>query len=115
MQVEPQVAFEGFEPDDRVRDRVASEIGKLEGYFEHITSCRVVVKLGSGRRQHGDLYEVTIQLALPSGRDVIVNRNPSANHAHEDVLVTIRDAFRAARRQMQDEVKKMRGDVKQSV
>lgn len=113
MQVEPQIAFEGFEPAEHVRSRVSSEIEKLEEFFQDITSCRVVVKATPGRRQHGDLYEVSIHLVLPGGREVVANRHPAANHAHEDVLVTIRDAFKAARRQLQDEARKLRGDVKQ--
>lgn len=113
MQVEPQIAFEGFEPAEHVRSRVSSEIEKLEQFFEDIISCRVVVKAASGRRQHGDLYEVSIHMVLPGGREVVANRHPPANHAHEDVLVTIRDAFSAARRQLQDEARKLRGDVKQ--
>lgn len=115
MQVEPQIAFEGFEPAEHVRSRVSSEVEKLEEFFDHITSCRVVVKATPGRRQHGDLYEVSIHVVLPDGREVVANRHPAANHAHEDALVTIRDAFRAARRQLQDEVRKLRGDVKQPV
>lgn len=114
MQVEPQIAYEGFDPAEHVRRRVSSEIENLEKFFGHITACRVVVKATSGRRQHGDLYEVSIHVSLPDGRDVVANRHPSASHAHEDVLVAIRDAFNAARRQLQDQARKLRGDVKTS-
>ncbi|MGZ5863734.1 MAG: HPF/RaiA family ribosome-associated protein [Methyloceanibacter sp.] len=34
------------------------------------------------------------------------------NHAHEDVYVAIRDAFDAAVRQVEDHVRRMRGDTK---
>lgn len=46
------------------------------------------------------------------GSEIVVNREPSEHHAHEDVYVAIRDAFRAARRQVQDAVRKRRRDVK---
>jgi len=35
------------------------------------------------------------------------------DHAHEDVYVALRDAFKAARRQLQDSIRKKRGKVKQ--
>lgn len=114
MQVEPKIAFEGFEPARHVRSRVSSEVRKLDKYFGQITSCRVAVKAATGRRQHGDLYEVTIHLALPDGRDVVVNKHPGSNPAHENVLVAVRDAFRAARRQLEDHAQKLRGEVKTS-
>ena len=34
------------------------------------------------------------------------------NHAHEDFYVTMRDAFNAARRQLEDYVRRRRGKVK---
>ncbi|MGH8731193.1 MAG: hypothetical protein ACREVF_05715 [Burkholderiales bacterium] len=35
------------------------------------------------------------------------------NHdAHEDVYVALRDAFNAASRQLEDSIRRMRGDVK---
>lgn len=112
MKVEPQIVFEGFEPPDHVERRVSSEIEKLERFFGRITSCRVVVKGTPGRRQHGDLYEVSVHVVLPDGREVMANRHPPNRQAHQDVLVAIRDAFNAAQRQLREEVSKLRGDVK---
>jgi ribosome-associated translation inhibitor RaiA len=45
-------------------------------------------------------YRVRIQLALPAGA-VIVGPDHPGNAAHEDVYVAIRNAFRAARRQLE--------------
>lgn len=112
MKAAPQIAFEGFEPSDAVRGRIDREVEKLERFFGRITSCRVVVARAQHRRRKGDLYTTSVHLALPDGRDVAANRNPPANHAHEDVLVAIRDSFAAARRQLQDQARKLRGEVK---
>ncbi len=112
METPPKITFEGIEPSDAVRARVDSEISKLERFFGRITSCRVVIAKRQKRHVHGDLFNVSVHLALPNGREVVANRNPPEDHAHEDVYVTIRDAFAAARRQLQDEARKIRGDVK---
>jgi cold shock CspA family protein len=64
-------------------------------------------------RQHhkGTLFHVRIDLRVP-GRELVVNRDPTEHHAHEDVYVAIRDAFDAARRQLEDHAREMRGGVK---
>ena len=40
--------------------------------------------------------------AVPGGEDIVVSRDPGATGRHEDAHVTIRDAFDAAGRQLQD-------------
>jgi cold shock CspA family protein len=42
----------------------------------------------------------------------VVDRNPSADHAHEDPYVAVRDAFNAARRRLQDHQRRFEGRVK---
>ncbi|TNE37104.1 MAG: HPF/RaiA family ribosome-associated protein [Alphaproteobacteria bacterium] len=108
-----QIVFEGFPPSDAVRARVQQEAEKLDQFFERIHGCRVVICESNKRKTHGNLFDVTVHLSMPDGRDIHINHNPSLDHAHEDVYVAIRDAFRAARRKLQDEARKMRGNIKQ--
>jgi cold shock CspA family protein/ribosome-associated translation inhibitor RaiA len=112
METPPQITFQDFTPSDAARAKVEAETARLDEFFDRITDCRVVVRRGGHRRHRGDLFEVSIHLSLPEGRSVDVSRNPGADHAHEDLLVAVRDAFAAARRQLQEEARKMRGDVK---
>jgi cold shock CspA family protein len=111
MDVKPHIVFEGIEPLDRIRDQVRAELDKLER-FGRIISCRVVVAKPQNRHRHGDLFHVAVHLTLPEGREVHADRNPSKDHSHEDFNVALRDAFTAARRQLQSAARKMRGDVK---
>jgi len=112
MESEPHIAFEGIDPSDAINARVVSEIGKLERLFGRITACRVIISKPQKRHRRGDLYAVSVHLTLPDGKDLHADRNPPKDHAHEDVYVAIRDAFSAARRQLQDEVRILRGKVK---
>jgi hypothetical protein len=50
-------------------------------------------------------------MPVPGAADISVSREPAATGAHEDVYVTIRDAFKAARRQLQDVLRKRTGHV----
>jgi cold shock CspA family protein len=112
METPAQISYEGFKAPERVRERVTQGIAHLETLFGRITACRVAVKAPGHRHRKGGLFEVHIHLTLPDGREVVATRNPPADHAHEDILVAIRDAFRAAERRLQDEAREMRGRVK---
>jgi ribosome-associated translation inhibitor RaiA len=59
-------------------------------------------------RQHhkGKLYHVSIDIRLP-GRKIVVARDPG-NPSHDNVYITIRNAFEAARRQLKKLVRQKR-------
>lgn len=112
MQTPLEIVYEGMDPSDSVDDRLREEVDKLEQFFGRITSCRVVVEKPHRHNQKGNLYTVRLHLTLPGGGEVAVSRHPGEHHAHEDVYVAIRDAFKAARRQLQDTARKNQGKVK---
>jgi ribosomal subunit interface protein len=91
----------------KVRERAA----ELEKFDARITSCRVVIEAANRRHQQGRLYHVRVDIGVPGG-EIVVKRNPAEHHAHEDVYVAVRDAFDAARRQIEDHVRRRRGDTK---
>ncbi len=106
MEVPLQIAFEGIQHSDAIEARIREEAGKLEQFFDRIVSARVVVARPQHRHHKGDIYQVRIHLVVPDCADVVVSREPAADGAHEDMYVTIRDAFKAARRQLQDIARK---------
>ncbi len=112
MQVPYEITFDGMDPSDAVRARVQKEIDRLERFHDRITSCRVAITAPGKHKRQGGLYDVRIFMALPGGGEVSVQRNPVNGHAHEDVYVAIRDAFAAARRQLQDKDRKIENNVK---
>jgi ribosome-associated translation inhibitor RaiA len=57
--------------------------------------------------EHSDALETHIRDIGVPGSEIVVNRD----HA-EDVYVALRDAFDAAKRQLEDYARKIRGDVK---
>ncbi len=113
MQVPLQVAFEGLPHSDAIEARIREEAGKLEQFYGRIVSARIVVARPQHRHHKGDTYHVRIHLVLPEAPDIAVSREPAATGAHEDVYVTIRDAFKAARRQLQDSPHKRNGHATQ--
>ena len=102
MQVPLQIVFEGIGHSDAVEARVREEVRKLEKFYDRISTARVVVGRPQHRRAKGDTYQTRVHLTVPGAPDIVVNVDPSIDHAHEDVCVSIHDAFKAARRQLQD-------------
>ncbi len=111
MQLPVQISFSNITPSDAIRLRVEEHVGRLDRFNDRIMSCRVVIRAPNSRQRKGRLYHVSIDLTMP-GREIVVNRNPPEDRAHEDVYVAIRDAFDALTRQVEDAVRQDRGDVK---
>src|SRR5262245_59437587 len=113
MQVPIQIAFENIEPSAAIEERIKSEATKLEKFYERITSARVVVARPHRRHHKGDAYCVRIHLTVPGATDIAIHRETANGpSAQQDVLVTIHDAFHAARRQLQDLAGKRHDQVK---
>lgn len=107
MQLPLEIVFHNMDPSPAVEEEIRRRAKKLERFAEDIVSCRVAVEAPHKHHRHGRLFHVSIDLRLP-GREIVVNRDPAQHHAHEDVYVALRDAFDAARRRLQDTVRKHR-------
>jgi cold shock CspA family protein/ribosome-associated translation inhibitor RaiA len=113
MQTPVEIDFQGMTATPRVQAAIDAQVARLEGRYGRVTACRVALKAPSGRHQTGGLYEVSIRLALPDGREVNVARTPHADERHADVSFAINDAFKRARRRLQDHVRRLQNRVKQ--
>lgn len=111
MDVPLELSFRNMDPSDAVETRVRERVDKLETFFGRINSCRVVVEAPHRSRRKGKIYHVRIEIGVP-GRTLVVDRDPGKHHAHEDVYVAVRDAFDAARRQLEDHSRKVSGKIK---
>jgi len=109
MQIPLQVTFREMDPSPAVDERVREKAAWLEQFCDDVTACHVVVEERHRHQHQGRLFHVRIDLTVPN-KVLIVNRDPPEHQAHEDVYVAIRDAFDAARRQLEDYVRERRGD-----
>ncbi|MBS0534029.1 MAG: HPF/RaiA family ribosome-associated protein [Proteobacteria bacterium] len=112
METPVQIDFQGVESDPRVRSTIATHVQQLEERFGRITAGRVVLKGPGNRHRTGGLFEVSIRLALPEGREVNVGHMRQNDERYSDLPFAINDTFKRARRQLQDQVRKLHGDVK---
>jgi ribosome-associated translation inhibitor RaiA len=106
-----QITFRHMSPSPALEARIHKLASKLDRFSEHIRGCHVVVEPPAHHQHQGFLYDFSIDITLPDEQIAIRHAHP-ADHAHEDPYVALRDAFRAARRKLQDYERKRRGDVK---
>ncbi len=106
MQLPLQIAARGIELEDWTDALIRKYADKLEQYHGRMTGIRVMVEVP--QRQMGEpiMYNVRFDITVPGG-ELVVKRQ-----AHPELQTAIQRAFEAARRRLQDHVRRQRGDVK---
>ena len=106
MQRPLQITFRDTEASEALETHIRDKVSRLEEFYPNLTGCHVTVEMPARHKQQGKLFNVRIDLHAPGG-EIVVNRD-----LHEDVYVALRDAFDAARRQLEDYGRRQRGDIK---
>jgi ribosomal subunit interface protein len=105
------ISFRNMDPSPAVETRIREKVAKLSRLSNRIIGCSVVVEAPHRHQHKGKLYRVHIDIGVP-GKDLVVDRAKRLDQAHEDVYLAVRDAFKAAERQLEDHARRLRGDVK---
>ena len=106
MQSPLQLSVRNCSLTTRLEESIREKAHKLDRYCDKIISCRVIIECPHRSQQKGSSYNIKINMSVP-GEDLVVGREP-----HEDMEVAVREAFDAARRQLQDYARRQRGEVK---
>ncbi len=109
MTIPVNITFRHMESSPAVETRVRELANHLGVFSDRIQSCRVVVDSPHRHHHQGKVFNVKVQLGLP-GEDVVVDMERPQRDGHEDVYVVLRDAFDAAKRQLQQRMSSLRGD-----
>lgn len=111
MESDIHVTFKGLPPSPALEQKIRAKVEKLERFHHRITSCRVLVESLNGQERLGRIITVRVDVVVP-GAELVATREAGHDHNHEDVHVALRDAFDAVLRQLEDHVRRQRGDVK---
>lgn len=101
-----QITARDIPHSEALESHVRQKAEKLEAFYPHIMGCRVVIEVPHKHKQQGRVFNVRLDITVP-GKELVVNRE-----ADQDVYVALRDAFDAARRQLEDHGRRQRGDIK---
>src|SRR5262249_47270713 len=129
MRLPVQITWRNMAPSKAVGTKICEEAAKLEEFYDHIRSCRVTIEIPR-RYQNGKYqFHIRIDLTVP-GAEIAVNHEPTLHSSlqrlggeerakgqelsapHKDVYVAIRDAFKIARRKVQEYSHRQNGAVK---
>lgn len=114
MEMQMKIAFRGMKKSSAVESFIREWAARLDAVYDRIERCDVVVEAPNLRRRHGNQYRVRIAMTVPGGQ-LVVSRDPGPDEAHQDVYVAVRDSFHAARRQLEDYVRRhLRRDIKRA-
>lgn len=119
MKSQVQITFRNMKALREVEELVRAEAAKLEILYPQLMRCRLTLGIPHRHHQQGSPYHIRIDLTVPNS-EIVVKREPSLNsrarhlgeaeiqkHSelgipHKDLRLAIRDAFKAAGRQLQD-------------
>lgn len=112
MQIPLQITFKNMETEESLEREIRKRAKKLDRFFDHIMSCRVVVDIPHRHKAKGNQYDIRIDLTVPGDEIVVTRSTTDKSNEHKDPHISIKDAFAAASRQVEDYSRKLRGDVK---
>lgn len=102
-----QIHFLDMPRSEAVEAKLRERVEELSHFSSDIQKCEVWVASPHGHHRKGNLYEIRIRVAVP-GETIDIGLQP----AEEDVYVSIRESFDAARRRLEDYERRRRGKVK---
>ena len=97
MQTPVEIDFQGLEAKPELRSAIDKHVAQLEERFGRVTAGRIMLRAPGGHHRTGGLYEITIRLSLPDGREVNIARTPQGDERHSDLSYALNDAFKRAR------------------
>lgn len=93
-----RITFHGFAASEPPRIEVRAWLSRLGALTAPMTGGEVAIEaIEQGRKERR--YRVRMELLMPGG-PVLVGSDYPGNASHEDIYVAIRNAFRAARREL---------------
>ncbi len=101
-----QVTFRDIPYSEALENQIHDHAEKLSQYFERFIHCRVVLTIPQKHKHQGKIFNVRINLLVP-GKELVVT-----HQQNEDLYIAIRDAFNALSRQLEDYIRRRRGNVK---
>ncbi len=106
MEIPLQITSRDIDLTDAIRAEINEKAAKLDKFYNRITRCKVVIESPRRHQHEGKLYSVHIYMTVP-GTELIIKKE-----LDKDLYVALRDAFRDARRKLEDFAREKRSDVK---
>lgn len=106
MQRPAQITSRDFPLTEEMEADIRRRVDALELYFGRLTGCHVTIEAPVHHHRKGGPFRVRIDMRAPRAELSVTRQD-----AH-DLAVTVREAFDAARRRLEDHLRELRRDVK---
>jgi|HigsolmetaAR203D_1030402.scaffolds.fasta_scaffold00093_67 cold shock CspA family protein len=112
MQVPLELVFHGMESSPFIEEQIRAQVGRLERFSDRIISCRVAVE-ADRRMAHKTNIGLKVEVSVP-GNVIVAKRQerPHTVNGVSQVYPVIRETFDVAIRQLEDDARKSRREVK---
>jgi cold shock CspA family protein/ribosome-associated translation inhibitor RaiA len=106
LQIPLDITAHHFTLDGALESQIRERAEGLEKFYPRLIRCHVTIEGPGNHHRSGGPIDVRVDLSVP-GKELVVTRQSG-----EDVAIVVRDAFDAARRQLQDFAQLQRRDIK---
>ena len=96
MQSTLKITSKDFTISDSLQAEIRDKVSKLERFFDDLIDCEIAIEAPVGHHKKGGPYSVRIDMQV-KGKELVVSQRPNV-----DLQAAVRDAFDAARRQLED-------------
>jgi ribosome-associated translation inhibitor RaiA len=111
MEVPLEIILKNVENKKEIEDVIYEKLAKLEQACDHVISCSVFVEQNPTHQNAKHTYHIRIDVRVPPHHEIVIKRD-SGRNVHEDIATVVREAFIAARRQVEQIVDRQKQHVK---
>ncbi len=116
MQIPLEVRYgENVERTVRLESIISERAQKLDHFCDHIISCRVAIERPHHAASSGNPYRVRIDVTVPPGHELVVDKGPPNVPFDESLETTIIESFKVMERRLKELTDRQQGEVKSHV
>ncbi|HSP86785.1 MAG TPA: HPF/RaiA family ribosome-associated protein [Ignavibacteriaceae bacterium] len=112
MQIPLEISYRDVTKTETLENLIREKAKKLEQFCDSITGCRIAVERPHNYVKTGNQYRIRLSITVPPGREIVISKEPGKNDMHDSLPTVIRDAFSAARKQLQKVIEINRRETK---
>ncbi|MFW6181790.1 MAG: cold shock domain-containing protein [Spirochaetota bacterium] len=112
MNVPLELSYRHVHRTQDLEELIRQKAGRLQRICSYLSSCRVAVERDHKKQGTGDVFRVRVDLTVPPGHELTVTKHSDEKDMHVDLAATVRRAFDAVERPLQELVEEQRGEAK---
>lgn len=108
MDVPLELSFRNMDSSPTVETQVRERVARLEQFFSHLTSCRVIIAAPPRQGGGSQVFHITIEMGVPRKGKLVV-KNDDEHEKHKDIYMALGETFDIAERRLRKFSERMEG------